>query len=505
MIELSVKDIAQITGGYLDCVADPSATVTASVEFDSREVRPGGLFVAFPGARVDGHDFAAQAVAAGAVAVLAARPVGIPAIVVEPTGRPTGAEANADIYAHDVDGSAAAVVRALSALAQAVVERLPQLNVVGVTGSAGKTSTKDLIATALRADGPTVAPPGSFNNEIGHPYTALRCTQDTRHLVAELSARGVGHIAHLARIAPPRVGVVLNVGSAHLGEFGSRANIAQAKGELVEALPANGTAVLNADDALVAAMAARTPAQVVTFGVDNQEADYRATDIELDDVARPTFVLHAPGLAPTRVRLRVFGRHQVSNALAAVAAARASGMELADIVAALEGHTNASAHRMDVRTRADGVTIIDDAYNANPDSMAAAIAALGYTTASRPDARSIAVLGEMGELGEDAPAAHAALAHELSKFDVDHLVVVGESPNCVALANAARTQGVATIVAGDSAAATEHVRELLRQAPAGVADWASREAKDVVLTKASNVQQLWRVAEALVADGPARG
>ena len=276
MIALSLAEIAQITGGRLDSVDEPETPVTGFVEFDSRKVTPGGLFVALPGARVDGHDYAHTAVEKGAVAVLAARPVGVPAIVVEPRGRVEGDGANADIYANDVDGSAAAVVEALSALARAVTQRLAteqDLTIVGVTGSAGKTSTKDLIATIFREVGETVAPPGSFNNEIGLPYTALRCDEHTRYLVAEMSARGIGHIRHLTEITAPRVGVVLNVGSAHLGEFGSRENIAQAKGELVEALPsaeAGGVAVLNADDPFVAAMATRTGAKVVYYSTANR-------------------------------------------------------------------------------------------------------------------------------------------------------------------------------------------------------------------------------------------
>ncbi len=502
MIKLSLQEIAEITGGYLDCVDDPTAEVTGTVEFDSRKVTEGGLFLALPGQQVDGHDFANQAVAAGAVAVLAARPVGVPAIVVEPSGGDAAAD-NAEVYANDPHGYARAVVGALSDLARAVTRRLQAedgLQIVGVTGSAGKTSTKDLIATILRAEGATVAPPGSFNNEIGHPYTALRASEQTRFLVAEMSARGIGHIAHLARIAAPQVGVVLNVGSAHLGEFGSRENIAQAKGELVEALPAadaGGVAVLNADDALVSGMAPRTRARVVYFSAAGAPADYTATDIELDEVARPSFILGAPGAEPMRVRLQVFGRHQVSNALAAVAAAHALGMEIPDIVRALEGHRNASEHRMDVRTRADGAIIIDDSYNANPDSMRAAIAALGYTTAARPGGRAIAVLGEMGELGADAEAAHRGIGEELGKFHVDHLVVVGGGANCEAMAAAAEEQGINTTVVSGVEEASAVVRDILATAPAGVEDWRPGQSLDVVLAKASHAQALWRVADKL--------
>ncbi|OOL26618.1 UDP-N-acetylmuramoyl-tripeptide--D-alanyl-D-alanine ligase, partial [Rhodococcus rhodochrous] len=219
-------------------------------------------------------------------------PVGVPAVVVPPV---PPVETNSLALEHDTDGSGAAVLAALGALARAVVDELTAsgLTVVGVTGSAGKTSTKDLLAAVLAPLGPVVAPPGSFNNELGHPWTALRATTDTRFLVLEMSARGPGHIAALATVAPPRIGVVLNVGTAHLGEFGSQEVIARTKGELVEALPAaeeGGVAILNADDPLVAAMAPRTRARVVLVGSD-PAAHVRATDVHLDAHARPTFTL----------------------------------------------------------------------------------------------------------------------------------------------------------------------------------------------------------------------
>lgn len=506
MIPLSIGDIAAITGGSLDSVDDPDRRVTGFVEFDSRKVTSGSLFVALPGARVDGHDFAKKAIEQGAVAVLAARPVGVPAVVLEPQGRVTGDSANADIYANDEDGSAAAVIGALSDLAREVTSRLAAeqgLDIVGVTGSAGKTSTKDLLATIFRAEGETVAPLGSFNNEVGLPYTALRCDEHTRFLVAEMSARGIGHIRHLTEITAPTVGVVLNVGTAHLGEFGSRENIALAKGELIEALPAaadGGVAVLNADDPFVASMAPRTQAKVVFYSASRPhaaDAQYYATDIELDDVARPSFTFHAPAVPPMEIKLQVFGKHQVSNAMAAAAAAIESGVEPAVVARALSGHQTSSAHRMDVRTRRDGLTVIDDSYNANPDSMHAAIAALAYTSAGRPDARSIAVLGEMGELGGEAVEAHRTLGSVLSKYHVDHLIAVGQGANTIAMAEAAHAHGIQTELCTDIEAATAAVENILRVAPAGVEDWSARSAKDVVLVKSSNAQRLWRVAEQL--------
>ncbi|HJD77895.1 UDP-N-acetylmuramoyl-tripeptide--D-alanyl-D-alanine ligase [Corynebacterium pollutisoli] len=494
MIPLTLAEIAQITGGELTDGADPQARVTGFVEFDSRKVTPGGLFLALPGARVDGHDFAATATEAGAVAVLAARPVGVPAVVVTPTGR---SDSNADIYAHDTDGSARAVVEALAALAHGVVTRLPDLTVVGITGSAGKTSTKDLVASVLRQAGETVAPPGSFNNEIGHPYTALRCDADTRFLVAEMSARGIGHIAHLAESVPPHIGVVLNVGSAHLGEFGSRENIAQAKGELVEALPDAGVAILNADDPFVAAMAPRTRARVVTYST-QQRADLWADDIRLDDVARASFTLHA-GDTTAPVTLQVFGEHQVSNALAAAAVGIEAGLSVAQVAAGLSAHTNASAHRMDVQTRADGVTVINDAYNANPDSMSAGIAALAYTAAARPHARAIAVLGEMGELGEDAEESHRLLGEQLDRYRVGHLIAVGDNPNSRAMATEARNRGITTEIAHDVDEATRLVDAVLRTRP--IEHTGPGNPGDVVLVKASNALGLWRVAEQLIEKG----
>lgn len=502
MITLSLQQIADITGGELSPEADPGAQVCSFVEFDSRKITPGGLFVALPGSRVDGHDYVGQAIERGATAAIVTREVGAPAVVV-PKAAPR-ADDNSDLAANDPDGSAAGVVEGMSKLAAYVSRELVNnygMCITGVTGSAGKTSTKDLISAVLARAGETVAPPGSFNNEIGHPYTVLRCTEDTRFLVAELSARGVGHIAHLAHIAPPRVGVVLNVGSAHLGEFGSRENIALAKGELVEALPAassGSVAVLNADDPLVAAMASRTQARVVTFSATGAKADYYATDIQLDELARATFTLHSPANPPQRVRLNVFGAHQVSNALAAAAVGMECGIAAEEVADALSAAHSVSVARMDVNTRPDGVTVINDAYNANPESMRAALAALGFTAAARPGVRAIAVLGEMGELGDDSVAAHAALADELSRYRVTHLVTVGFNDATEALASRARAQGIETTEVEDATAAAEVVDALVASAPAGVEGWHTRENRDVVLVKASNALGLWAVAEHLL-------
>ncbi|ALC06343.1 UDP-N-acetylmuramoyl-tripeptide-D-alanyl-D-alanine ligase [Corynebacterium deserti GIMN1.010] len=492
MIQLTLGEIARIVSGTLTGGAQEDTQVTGSVEFDSRAITQGGLFLALPGARVDGHEFAATAIKQGAVAVLAAKEVNGPAIVVPPVAH---IDSNADIYANDPDGYGAAVVEALSKLARYVVDSCVEnhkLNVVALTGSAGKTSTKDFIATVLQQDGATVAPPGSFNNELGLPHTALRCTDTTKYLVAEMSARGIGHIKHLTEIAPPRIAAVLNVGTAHLGEFGSRENIAKAKGEIVEALPSadqGGVAVLNADDPFVANMAPRTSARVVRFSTapasthKGSRIDYWATNISLDAVARASFTLNTrSGSWP--VVLQVFGEHQVANALAAAAIAIEAGLDPQLVVAGLEAHSAASAHRMDVQTRKDGVTIINDSYNANPDSMRAGIAALAYTASGRGDATSWAVLGQMGELGDDAPAAHAELGAELAKYNVQRLIAVGDNPNTRALAETAAVRGVVTDVVSDVELAVDLLQHNVKR-------------DDVVLVKASNADRLWRVAEAL--------
>jgi UDP-N-acetylmuramoyl-tripeptide--D-alanyl-D-alanine ligase len=413
VIPLSLSEIAAVTNGRLHGAR--GTEVVTAVEFDSRAIRPGGLFLALPGERVDGHAFARAAVERGAVGVLAARPVDAPAVIVPPVRRVTGTY----LGEADADGSGAAVLAALARLATHVVGKLPGLTVVGVTGSSGKTSTKDLLAAVLKPLGATVAPPESFNNELGLPWTALRADAGTRHLVLEFSARGAGHIAALTAAVPPRIGVVLNVGSAHLGEFGSVEAIAGAKGELVEALPADGVAVLNADDPRVAAMAARTSARVVTFGA---HGDVRAEAVTLDG-GRARFHLVTPaGTAP--VALRLVGAHHVGNALAAAAVAGELGGSPEAVAAALSAAVPASRWRMEVTDRADGVTVVNDAYNANPDSMAAALRALAALGRGR---RTWAVLGPMRELGPETAAAHADIARLVKELGVQELVTV-DSP-----------------------------------------------------------------------------
>jgi UDP-N-acetylmuramoyl-tripeptide--D-alanyl-D-alanine ligase len=412
VITLTLAEIAEATGGTVHDAPDPERVrVTGPSGSDSRQVGPGGMFVAVTGARVDGHGFVDQAVANGAVCVLASRPVGVPAVVVPD------------------------VTAALGRLAQYALTRTGA-QVIALTGSAGKTTTKDLLAQVLARHGRTVATPGSFNTEIGLPLTVLSADEDTRFLVLEMGARHVGDIAYLATLTPPTLGIVLNVGSAHVGEFGSREAIAEAKSELVQALPPaseGGVAILNADDDLVAAMADRTKAAVTYYGTGDR-ATVRATDIELT-AGRATFHLHTPdGNAP--VTLQLLGAHQVHNALAVAATAHALGMPTGAIAEALTAAAPISAARLQILERPDGVTIINDAFNANPESTRAALETLVSLDQGR---RTVAVLGEMKELGRTSIESHEEIGALVGALGIDMLVTVGTTPEMRALARTAAT------------------------------------------------------------------
>ena len=457
MIPMTLQELAAAVGGRLVEAPEPALAVSGGVRFDSREIGPGDLFLALPGQRVDGHDFAGAARERGAVAVLATRPVGGPAILVDD------------------------VLTALSRLAATVLRRLPDVTVVGITGSSGKTSTKDLVAALLTPLGPTVAPPGSFNNELGHPYTVLLASPETRYLVLEYSARGLGHIAALCSVARPDIAVELNVGSAHVGEFGSVEAIARAKAELVECLPAAAVAVLNADDPLVRAMAARTAARIVLTGR-APDADVRADDIRLDERGRPSFTLTAGGQR-AEVRLSLHGEHHVANSLAAAAVALELGLPLEMVALGLAEVRARSRWRMEVTERADGVTVINDAYNANPESMRAALRSLVAMGAGR---RTWAVLGEMAELGEHSAREHEALGRLVRRLDIDRLVAVGPAASAVhAGAVLAGSRGEESVQVPDIDAAVSLLRDQVRTG-------------DVVLVKASRAAGLERVALALL-------
>jgi UDP-N-acetylmuramoyl-tripeptide--D-alanyl-D-alanine ligase len=458
MIPLRLDEAAEAVGGTL-VGGDPATVVTGPVEFDSRLISAGGLFVAFAGANVDGHDFAADAMAAGAVAVVGTRATDAPTVVV---------------------GDA---LDAMGRLARAVVGRLPDLTVVAVTGSSGKTSTKDILGQLLSRLGPTVAPLGSFNNELGLPHTVLRADESTRFLVLEMGARGLGHLTYLCHIARPRVGVVLNVGVAHIGEFGSMDAIARAKAELVQSLPPDGLAVLNADDERVRSMATLTRAVVLTVG-EAPDAHLRAVDVSLDERGRPAYTLLTPDGGATSVRLALAGRHQVANTLAAAAVAHAHGLPQAELGAALGDLRLVSSRRMDVFDRPDGVTVIDDSYNANPVSMSAALEALAVIGHGR---RRVAVLGYLAELGEQERAGHEQVGRMAAELGVERIIVVGEAAAAILDgAIAVKSWGGESVVVTDQEAASALLRTELQPG-------------DVVLVKGSRYRT-WAVVDALRRD-----
>ena len=462
MISVRCEEIAAAVHGELAGV-DPAAVVDGAVVIDSRAAGPGGLFVALPGERVDGHDYVGTATEAGVTVSLTTRPIdGCPCIVV---------------------GDAQ---KALGDLARLVISRLPDLTVIGLTGSSGKTSTKDLIAQLIRPYGETVSPEGSFNNELGHPLTALQCTESTKFLVAEMGARHAGDLFYLSGITPPKVGLVLNVGTSHIGEFGSQDNIAQAKGELIESVVPGGTAVLNADDPRVAAMASRTSAKVLTFG-EAGSADLRATDLKLDGEGRPSFTLRI-GDFSREVQLKFIGEHYVSNALGAATVAHAVGLTPEQIADGLVAATPVSAARMEIFERADGVTIINDAFNANPDSMRAALKALVAIGRSR-GARTWAVLGEMLELGDTSTEEHDSIGRLVVRLDVNRLLVVGAGAKPIHLgASLEGSWGNESAYVPTIPEALDVLRTELRKG-------------DVVLVKSSKASKLRSLAEALIGEG----
>lgn len=462
MIPTTLGQVAAATGAVLP--AQLGERVVSRVSTDSRDIAPGDLFVAISGDRHDGHAFGAEAIARGAVAVLAERDLdGVPTLRVDDSVAALGR------LAHDL-------------LARLQADGSP--DVVGITGSVGKTSTKDLLAQLLAVSGNTVAARGSFNNDIGLPTTVLSCDSSTRYLVLEMGSRGSGHISRLTRVARPRVGVVLGVGSAHLGEFGSVTATARAKAELVQALVGaddGGVAVLNGDDPRVREMAVLTTARVLTYGT-SSDVDVRASLISLDPQARPSFRLEIAG-RQYDVTLQLTGEPAVSHALASVAAAAALGADLDDAVAALRTAVPVSAGRMAVSTRADGVVVVDDSYNASPESVAAALRSLAAMTLP-PGARTWAVLGEMRELGESSVTEHRAVGRLVTQLGIDRLVVVGEAAQEIAQ-GAADEGGAVAMTVTDAAAAITQLTDELRPG-------------DHVLVKASRAVGLDRVVSALV-------
>lgn len=482
MINNTVGELAELLGARLDLdgrapdATELSAQVTELV-YDSRKAGPGSLFVAFPGEHVDGHDYAAKAWRAGAVAAITARPVagGLCLVVDDPQA-------------------------AMGIVGRHVVATAKQrgLTVLGITGSAGKTTTKDLLAQILERVGTVVAPRESMNNEIGLPVTASWVTADTEYLVSEMGAKGIGHIGYLCSITPPDIGLELNVGIAHLGKFGSQDAIARAKGELVEALPTTGRAVLNAGDRRVREMADRTSAPVISFGVEGDQLpdgvrpDVFASGLTADDLDRWGFDLRIAEVS-IPVRLTILGRHQVANAVAAAAAAHAVGVDAALIADTLSAIGLRSHWRMELHELPGGAVLINDAYNANPTSMQAALATMagigGNLRAAGRSSRLIAVLGEMLELGADSDRLHREVGAMVAEAGIDRLITVGAGAELIAAG--ATTAGMvpdAVVPVADKASAAK----LLDGVGSG----------DVVLIKASRDIGLESLGEQLLDPAP---
>ncbi|WP_099332116.1 UDP-N-acetylmuramoyl-tripeptide--D-alanyl-D-alanine ligase [Actinomyces minihominis] len=442
----------------------------AKATTDSRECEQGSIYFARFGEEADGHSFIPQAIAAGAELVVGERlieDISVPQIIVE----------NATV--------------SLGGLAHRHLEDLRDLGpiqVIGVTGSAGKTTVKDLLAGMFARSGPTVAPVLSFNNEVGCPLTILKAAPETRFLVLEMGASGPGHIRYLTDIAPLDAAIELMVGRAHLGGYDSVDSLVETKRELVEGLRTHGVAVLNADDEAVAAMSSHAPGEVIYFSASGREdAPVRATHVLLEEDGCPSFVLEAPDFRG-RVKLRLAGLHQVGNALAAVAGHYALGCSTIQAVRSLEESTPVSPHRMAITEdvlveaahgRSVTVTVIDDSYNANPDSMRASFEAANSIRRGR---RLVMVLGEMLELGEGSDEIHREVGLALAEAEPDVVVTIGAgaSPLLESLSS-----GVTTYSTSEVDLALEAVLGELQTA-------------DVVLLKGSNGSGAWRVAEALL-------
>lgn len=480
MIELSAADIAVITGGQLiGGAAQAPETIVNSATTDSREASSGSLFIAKPGEESDGHLFVSSAFERGAVLAVVERPV---------------TDSSGAVYPSVLVPDA---VAAMGELAGDIVRRLradAPLTVIGITGSAGKTTTKDLLAGILGREGKTTAPIGSYNGEVGVPLTIFGAEFGTRYLVVEMGATGIGHIEYLASMVRPDIGVVLGVGTAHAGEFGGVENIAKAKGELVEALAPGGTAVLNADDIRVAAMAARAGSgvDILYFTSSPEEAHgaksaLRAVDARTDALGRPVFTLRFPDGSEHPVESGLIGAHHTANLLAAAAAAFAAGVAPERIASGLSGRKAASRWRMERTDREDGVTVINDAYNANPESMRAALRTLAELGRGR---RTWAVLGEMLELGDSSVNEHDAIGRYVVRLNISQLIVVGTG------ARAMHTGAVMEGSWGDESVFVETAEDAERILT------ASLEPGDLVLFKSSNGAALRYLGDRIALNAP---
>ena len=448
---MSASEIATIVMGKFSGPTD--LKVSGDFSFDSRSIKPGEIFLALPGERFDGHQFAKSAFAAGAALALTTKPVDGPYIQVSD------------------------VMQAISKLASELRKRLPGLRVVAITGSQGKTTTKDILGTILSRVGETVVPTNSYNNDLGVPLTLLRCTDSTLFCVVEMGARHGGDIARLTEMVSPEVGVVLRVGTAHIGEFGSREIIARTKGELIRGLTENSTAVLGTYDEFTPHMADGLKLRRITFG-EASGCDIRAADIEIKGGFASFELVTPDGREP--VNLQILGEHQISNALAAAAVAYALRIPTGQIATALSQHKSGSKWRMELHDLGE-ILLINDSYNANPESMAAALRTLALLCQER-GGNSWAFLGKMHELGPDSAKFHRSIGELVGELGIDHLVSIGVPEYLAGISGTEST--------GHLYADIESAQEMLQRL----------SSADVVLVKASRAEGLEKIAERIISN-----
>ena len=463
MYDLTLGQICDIVGGEL--IGDPAIKVSG-ISIDSRSCKSGELFAAIVGERVDGHDYVGQALSGGASALLTSKQVEGPQVIVPNTP--------------DVLDP---VIYAIAKISSHIRSLMRGVEVIGITGSSGKTSTKDMIGQVLSHAATTHAPSGSQNNELGLPLTLLSAPRDVKYLVAEMGMRGLGHISYLCELAQPTIGVITNVGRAHIGEVGSIEGIAKAKSELVRAIQSSGVVVLNADDERVMAMRELTEATVFTYGFAST-ADVRAENLTLSPYGSYNFDLVYRG-ERTPASIPMLGEHNVLNALAAAAVGIAVGMEVADISRALTTLKQMSKWRMEVHQIPGNITIINDAYNANPESMTAALETL---TAIPATGKTYSILGKMHELGNDSDAIHAQIAKLASDLGVTQVVAVG---------NEATAYGLPDLTTGAKTSAGMSEKSVWLPDFDTACDYIVNEVNsgDILLFKASRAEQFEVLAD----------
>jgi UDP-N-acetylmuramoyl-tripeptide--D-alanyl-D-alanine ligase len=466
MIPMTIEEIAKAISAQVKNL-DSNVKVTGKVVIDSRKVSKGDLFVAINGENVNGLDFCAEAIKQGAVAVIAAKEI---------TDVPTLLVSIGNLDSKDVDQP---TVVALGKLATYLLTKLPNLWKVAVTGSSGKTTTKDLLADLGKLIGPTVAPAGSFNNEIGLPQTVLECDENTRVLVLEMGARRAGNIRHLCEIAKPDTSILLNIGTAHAGIFTSVEKILETKSEIIQCLTSADVAILNHED--VTFPKQKTNAQVVTFGLSG--SDVSAKNVILNEQAQAQYDLEYLGKT-SQVKLKIVGAHQVSNSLAAAAAFLKKGIDIELVAQTLSNSVAKSKWRMQIEVSKKNVTVINDAYNANPESMKSAIRTLKQIGVGK---NTYAILGEMLELGELSSPKHQEIAELIQKLEIQNTIIIGSG-----------AKSIYDFLSNNGYKGKLHFVENVEKGISKAKEMI--QPSDVVLVKASRSIGLERVANAIVSD-----